>query len=147
MTENNQNAPEITKTYAVDVERVGLTHYRAANPQGASVDFGSGEGLMTPVELLLAAIAGCSAVDVDVVTSRRSEPQAFDVHVEGDRINEDGASRLSDVRVSFNVSFPDDEAGRKAQSMVERLVEISKTKDCTVSRTVEHEANVDFTVN
>lgn len=138
--------PEITKQYAVDVERVGPTHYKASNAAGTSLEFGSGEGLLSPVELLLAAVAGCASVDVDVVTGRRAEPTEFKVHVEGDRVNEEGASRLSDVRVSFNVTFDDSPEGRQAQGMVERLVQVSHDKDCTVSRTVEHATNVDFSV-
>ena len=81
---------ESTKRYAVDLTRLDTAVYRATNSAGASIEFGSDEGLLSPVELLLAAIAGCSAVDVDVVTSRRAEPDSFDVHVEGDRVNEDG---------------------------------------------------------
>lgn len=129
----------ITKKYDVDVTRVDTGHYRATNAAGANLEFGQGEGLLSPVELLLAAVAGCSAVDVDVVT-----PELFDVHVEGTRVNEDGASRLSDVDVEFSLRFPDTDAGRQAQSMVERLVRISHEKDCTVSRTVENPTNVTF---
>ncbi len=41
---------------------------------------GEGDGAdFTPVELLLAAIAGCSAIDVDYLTARRAEPDAFEV--------------------------------------------------------------------
>lgn len=134
----------ITKKYKVDVTRVDTGHYRATNTAGATLEFGTGDGLLSPVELLLAAVAGCSAVDVDVVTSRRTEPELFDVHVEGTRVNEDGASRLSDVNVEFSLRFPDTDAGRQAQSMVERLVRISHEKDCTVSRTVENPTNVTF---
>lgn len=134
----------ITKKYDVDVTRVDTGHYRATNAAGASLEFGTGEGLLSPVELLLAAVAGCSAVDVDVVTSRRTEPELFDVHVDGIRVNEDGASRLSDVNVAFSLRFPDTDAGRQAQSMVERLIRISQEKDCTVSRTVENPTNVTF---
>lgn len=135
---------KITKKYDVDVTRVDTGHYRATNAAGASLEFGTGEGVLSPVELLLAAVAGCSAVDVDVVTSRRTEPELFDVHVEGTRVNEDGASRLSDVNVEFSLRFPDTDAGRQAQSMVDRLVRISHDKDCTVSRTVENPTNVTF---
>lgn len=134
----------ITKKYNVDVTRVDTGHYRATNAAGASLEFGSGEGLLSPVELLLAAVAGCSAVDVDVVTSRRTEPEVFDIQVEGTRVDEDGASRLSDVDVEFSLRFPATDAGRQAQSMVERLVRISQEKDCTVSRTVENPTNVTF---
>ena len=134
----------ITKKYGVDVSRVDTGHYRATNAAGATLEFGTGEGLLNPVELLLAAVAGCSAVDVDVVTSRRAEPEHFDVHVDGTRINEDGASRLSEVDVEFSLRFPDTNAGRQAESMIERLVRISHDKDCTVSRTVENPTTVTF---
>lgn len=137
---------EVTKTYTVDVTRLGQMHYQATNADGATLEFGRGEGLLTPVELLLAAVAGCASVDVDNVTARRSEPETFDVHVEADRVNEEGASRLSTVNVNFNVEFPDTEQGRQAASMVERLVRISQEKDCTVSRTVEHATDVNFSV-
>lgn len=132
---------------SVDLHRVGKTHYRATNAAGDSVEFGHGEGLMSPVELLLAAIAGCSAIDVDSVTSRRSEPHEF--HVVSSAIkdkDETGGSRLRDVELSFTVKFPDDEAGAKAESMVPRLVELARTKDCTVARTVEHETSVSMQV-
>ena len=135
---------EVTKHYAVDLTRIETAQYRATNSAGASIDFGSGEGLLSPVELLLAAVAGCSAVDVAVVTSRRTEPKAFDVHVEGDRVSEDGASRLSEVRVGFDLSFPDTAEGNQARKLVDNLIRISQEKDCTVSRTVENPARVKF---
>lgn len=137
---------EITKQYSVHMERIGLTHYKATNSRGDSIEFGSGEGLLSPVELLLAAVAGCASVDVDVVTSRRSEPDKFTVDVEADRVSESGASRLSAVRAAFDVLFPGDEKGQQAQSMVERLIAISHDKECTVSRTVEHSTEVTFSV-
>ena len=83
-------------------------------------------------------------MDVDVVTSRRAEPESFDVHVEGDRVNEDGASRLSEVRVGFNLSFPDTSEGNQARELVDNLIRISHEKDCTVSRTVENPTRVLF---
>ncbi|MDO4917233.1 MAG: OsmC family protein [Rothia sp. (in: high G+C Gram-positive bacteria)] len=128
---------------SVQVERIAPTHYRATNAAGASVEFGQGEGLITPVEMLLAAVAGCSAIDVDVVTSRRSEPEKFSMHAQAHKIHEDGgAVRLDDVQVNFNIRFPQDAAGAQAQAMIDRLLKISHDKDCTVSRTVEHPTTV-----
>lgn len=129
---------------SVKVERVDKQRYRATNSEGASVEFGQGEGLLNPVEMLLAAIAGCSAIDVDVVTSRRSEPEVFEVKPSAMKVNEDGAMRLDDVEVSFNVKFPQDAKGEQATQLVDRLMKLSHEKDCTVSRTVEHGANVRF---
>ena len=145
MSTSTPNEAEISQRYGVTMRRIGPLHYRATNAQGASIDFGRGEGLLTPVELLLAAAAGCAAVDVDVVTSRRSEPEHFVVHAEGDRINEGGASRLAELRLAFDISFPDTPAGRQAQELVSRVMKISQSTDCTVSRTVEHPTRVEFT--
>lgn len=129
---------------SIVLERVAEKHYRATNPDGVALEFGQGEGLMTPVELLLAALAGCSAVDVDVVTSRRSTPETFEVTSSAQKISEDGAVRLDDVQLSFNVKFPADAAGEQAAKLVDRLIKISHEKDCTVSRTIEHATPVKF---
>ena len=93
---------------------------------------------------LLVTVAECSAVNVDDVNSRRAEPEAVDVHVEGDRVNEDGASRPSEVRVGFDLSFPDTPEDNQARKLVDNLIRISYEKDCTVSRTVENPTLVEF---
>lgn len=100
--------------------------------------------MLSLVEYLLATVAGCTAVDLDVVTSRRAKPETFDVHVEGDRVSEDGASRLSEVHVGFDLSFPDTPEGNQARKLVDNLIRISHEKDCTVSRTVENPTRVMF---
>ncbi|MBD2761459.1 OsmC family protein [Kocuria sp. cx-455] len=126
-------------THSVELLRTATNRYVARTADGAEVAFGRGEGLLSPVELLLAAIAGCSAIDVDTVTSRSTEPTDFRVEASGDKFTEDsGATRLTDVNLSFRLAFPDDEGGRKAAGLVDRLVALSHDKYCTVSRTVEH---------
>lgn len=127
----------------VNVQRTESGKYTATSAaSGASIEFGQGEGLLSPVELLLAAIAGCSSIDVDVATTRRSEPEKFDVLASGYKISEDGASRMDDIHLDFDLKFPDTEEGRKAAGMVERIVKLSHEKYCTVSRTVELGASV-----
>lgn len=134
MSEINDPAPR-----SVELTRTATGHYTARNAEGAEIAFGRGEGLLSPVELLLAAVAGCSAIDVDVATSRSSEPSEFRVEATGQKIlEENGENRLEDLHLSFHPAFPDDAAGRKAAGMVQRLVTLSHDKYCTVSRTVEH---------
>lgn len=142
--ERQQERRELDNYRQTRIERIDRLHYRAHGANGATLDFGVGEGLLTPVELLLAAIAGCSSVDVDAGTSRRSIPEVFEVLASALRLNEDGAVRLDDVEVDFDVRFPEDKQGAKAQKMVDRLIQLSEQKDCTVSRTVEHPTNVSF---
>lgn len=107
-------------------------------PRG-SLRIGSGESAdFTPVELLLTAIAGCSAVDVDAITSRRAEPATFSVAATGtkDRDEERG-NHMRDLEVTFTVTFPPGEAGDRAREMLPRAVAMSRDRLCTVSRTVQ----------
>lgn len=122
----------------VGLERIGKGQYRAENSRGGSITFGSGDDSdFTPVELLLAAIAGCSAIDVDLITGKRAEPDRFDVVATGDKIRDDSGNRMENIEVTFAVRFPDGEAGDAARSVLPRSVEQSHDRLCTVSRTVE----------
>jgi putative redox protein len=122
----------------VTLERLSTGVYRATNPAGAELTFGSmDETGFSPVELLLAAIGGCSAVDVDVVTGRRSEPDRFEVVVEADKIRDEGGNILRDIQLTFHVSFPAGPEGDQAREVLPRAVRTSNDRTCTVSRTIE----------
>jgi len=122
----------------VTVERLGSGRYAAVNARGGRLEFGSGDGdEFTPVELLLAAIGGCTAIDADVATTRHSEPLRFDVVVQGDKIGDEQGHRMENLSVTFHVAFPADEEGDKARAILPRAVKLSHDRLCTVSRTVE----------
>lgn len=126
----------------VTLTRTGLTTYEATNAAGATVSVG-GEGALSPVELLLAALAGCSAIDVDLMTSRRAEPTNFEVTASG-RKARDGGNHLADITLSFALSFPDGAAGDEARARIDNALKASHERDCTVSRTVELATPVAF---
>lgn len=122
----------------VTVERLGSGRYAAVNARGGRMEFGSGDATdFTPVELLLAAIGGCTAIDADVATTRHSEPLRFDVVVQGDKISDEQGHRMENLSVTFHVEFPADEEGDKARAILPRAVKLSHDRLCTVSRTVE----------
>ncbi len=121
----------------VTIERLEEGVYLARNPRGDELRFGSkAPDAFSPVELLLAAIAGCSAVDVDVVTGRRSPAETFRARVDATVVHE-GGNHLEDVRLTFHVTFPEGEAGDAARAILPRAVRTSHDRTCTVSRTVE----------
>lgn len=91
----------------------------------------------TPTELLLAAIGGCTAVDVDYLTSRRAEPTSFEVRVDAEKIRDEGGNRLRDIEVTFRLRFPEGEDGDRARSVLPEAVKRSHDRLCTVGRTVE----------
>ena len=126
---------------SVTVERTGTGHFTATNPRGGTISFGTssdphGGTDFTPVELLLAAIGGCTAADVDVATARHVEPTGFTVSVTGDKISDEFGNRMTDLMVTFSVTFPDGELGDRARAILPRAVKTSHDRLCTVSRTV-----------
>lgn len=128
----------------VQLTRTGSTTYEATNARGVRLPLGAPDGF-SPVELLLAALAGCSAVDVDLMTSRRAEPESFEVTAQGTKSTE-GGNHLEDVSVTFRLRFPAGDAGDQARARVDAAVRASHERDCTVSRTVELGTPVAFVV-
>ena len=123
---------------SIRLERTANSWYVATNDRGGQISMGTGEGTdFTPVDLLLAAIGGCTAVDVDILTSRRAEPDSFDVRVDADKVRDAEGNHLSDIVVTFRVRFPDGEQGDKARALLPDAVKKSHDRLCTVSRTVE----------
>jgi uncharacterized OsmC-like protein len=122
----------------VRIERVAAGSYTVRNERGGTITVGQGaDGEFTPVELLLTAIGTCTAIDVDVPTSRRAEPSAFTVEGGAEKVRDALGSRLTDIAVTFHVSFPEGEAGDAARELLPGAVRRSHDSLCTVSKTVE----------
>jgi putative redox protein len=131
----------------VTVDRTGPKHYTATNARGGTIEVGDGgDGTFSPVELLLVAIGGCTAIDADVATSRHAEPLRFEVTVRGDKISDEDGGRMENLAVTFHVEFPEGEAGDRARAILPRAVKLSHDKLCTVSRTVERGTPVVSTI-
>ncbi len=117
------------------------------NERGASITIGDGStDDFTPVELLLAAVAGCSAIDVDFITSKRAEAERFVVASRGTKVRDEDGNHLTDVVADFDVTFADDEGGAKAAEVLPSAVAKSRDRLCTVSRTVALPTPVAFTL-
>jgi uncharacterized OsmC-like protein len=122
----------------VTVERITPGVFAVTNARGGQLRFGTGSGSeFTPTELLLAAIGGCTAIDVDIVTSRRAEPDRFRVRVDADKVRDDGGNRLTGIEVTFQIAFPPGVDGDAARVILPDVVEKSHDRLCTVGRTVE----------
>ena len=123
---------------SVGVERTSPGQFTATNERGGRIDFGTGDGGdFTPTELFLAAVGGCTAIDVDILTSRRAAAQAFAVTVDATKVRDDDGNRLTDVVITFRVVFPDGPEGDAAREVLPEAVQRSHDRLCTVGRTVE----------
>ena len=125
---------------SVRIERTIVGKYVLHNVRGGSIPLGIGEDAsFTAVELLLAAIGGCTAADVDLITSRRAEPTRFVVEVTGDKVKDDaGGNRMQNLTVVFTATFPAGADGDRARQVLPRSLRQAHDRLCTVSRTVEH---------
>lgn len=122
---------------SVELTRTGRGRYRSTNRRGGTLDIGSGEDAdFTPVELLLAAIAGCSAIDVDLITGKRAEPDRFEVEAQGHKVRDAQGNHLVGLRVTFDVAFPEGEGGDRAREALPRALAQTRDRLCTVGRTV-----------
>lgn len=122
----------------VHLDRLDEGVYLARNARGGELRFGSKAGdAFTPVELLLAAIAGCTAVDVDVVTGRRAAADEFTADVEARYVRDETGNSLQDITLTLTVRFPEGEAGDAARAVLPKVLKTSHDRTCTVSRTIE----------
>lgn len=126
----------------VTLTRTARGEYEAVNVRGGRLTLSTGDedANFTPVELLLTAIAGCSAVDVDFITGKRAEPVEFTVDSTGVKAKDpEKGNHMEDLEVTFRVRFPEGPEGDAARDMLPRAIQQSHDRLCTVSRTVELE--------
>ena len=123
---------------SIRLERIENSRYVVTNDRGGQISIGKGEGTdFTPVDLLLAGIGGCTAIDVDILTSRRAEPEKFEILVDANKVRDEAGNHLTDIMVTFRIRFPAGEGGDKARSLLPDAVRKSHDRLCSVSRTVE----------
>ena len=122
---------------SVDLVMMGAGRFKATNRRGGVLPIGSGDDPdFTPVELLLAALAGCAAVDIDLITGKRVEATTFDLRTTGHKVRDESGSHLVGLTIHVDVRFPEGEDGDRAREMVPRAIQQTRDRLCTVGRTV-----------
>ncbi|QBX57045.1 OsmC family peroxiredoxin [Nocardioides seonyuensis] len=131
---------------SIELTKIGPARFKATNARGGETFFGVGgdDPDFTPVELLLAAIAGCSALDVEAITHKRAQSTTFSVRSEGHKVRSESGNHMTGLTVTFEVAFPEGEAGDRARAALPRAIEMSRDRLCTVSRTVQLGADVTY---
>ena len=122
---------------SIDLTRTGTLRYVATNSRGGVLPVGSGDGAdFTPVELLLVSIAGCAAIDVDLITGKRATAETFDLRAEGHKVRDEQGNHLAGLRLTLDLTFPDGEDGDRAREALPRAIAQTRDRLCTVGRTV-----------
>jgi len=132
----------------IELERLndGL-HMEAKNEFGRTVqmdgspDDGGGNLAMRPMQLLLAAMGGCSAIDViGILKKQRQELKDIKITVTGEREKGVTPSLYTEVHAHFRLF------GKIDPDKAEKAVALSVDKYCSVSKTLELRAKVTFSV-
>jgi putative redox protein len=89
-----------------------------------------------PIELLLTALAGCTAMDVISILKKKQEPvQGLEVFVEGKRATEHPMI-YTDIEVIYRVT------GNVKPESIERAIELSETKYCGAAAMLGKSAHI-----
>jgi putative redox protein len=121
----------------------------AVNEEGNSVLIdgskeigGHGKGLR-PMQLLLAALGGCSTIDIiAILRKQKQELESIEIEVYGDRepVGIEGYSLFKTIEVHFKLK------GKVDKDKVERAVKLSMEKYCSVTKTLEPTAKITYKI-
>ena len=123
---------------SIDLHKVGEHLFKATNGRGGVVSVGTADGVdFSPVELLLAGLAACGALDLDFITGKRAAFETFAARSEGDVVRDGNGNHMVNLQVTFDVSFPAGESGDAARAVVPATLDRIRDRLCTVGRTVQ----------
>jgi putative redox protein len=122
-------------------------HMEAVNEQGRSIqldaspDDGGNNLGMRPMQLLLAAMGGCSAIDVISILRKQRQPlKDIKITVTGEREKGVVPSLYTEVHAHFKLY------GDVDLQKAEKAVALSIEKYCSVSKTLEMNAKITYSV-
>jgi uncharacterized OsmC-like protein len=138
MTANRAEASDQDTLTYVELTRQRKARYVATNRRGGTIEVGEGDdSTFTPVELLLVAIAACSAMDVDYIVGKRAEAESGALRSSARKVRDGLGNHLVDLEVTFDLRYPKGEAGDSARAALPTAIQRSNDRLCTVSRTVQ----------
>jgi putative redox protein len=132
----------------IDINRLNDGfHMEAVNEQGNTVHMdaspdigGTGKG-MRPMQMLLAAMGGCSSIDViSILKKQRQDLKDIKVTVTGEREKDAVPSLYTDVHAHFKLY------GDLDPDKAEKAVALSVEKYCSVAKTLEKSAKITYSV-
>lgn len=133
----------------VKIQRINdAYHFRASNESGntldldASADIGGENKGFRPMQLLLAAVGSCSAIDVvSILKKQKQHITHFDVEVDADRQSVEEHSEYKTIHIHFKLS------GNIDQEKAEKADRLSIGKYCSVSKALEPLSKITYTVS
>lgn len=127
----------------ITIDHLEDQHMEAQNEQGGkirldgSTNIGGLEGGLSPMQLLLAGIGGCSAIDIiGILEKQRQDLEDLKVEVDGDRQKKDTYTEFTTIHLNYIFS------GDLEEQKVERAINLSLDKYCSVSKALEKTSEI-----
>jgi putative redox protein len=143
MQSNIEKAPDSTTEFPILVNWVQKHQFIAKDETNHAIvidtaldDHGDETG-MSPMKLLLAAVASCTSIDVvDILNKSRQQLTGLSVSARGIQ-NEEHPKYYNEIHLFYKVS------GKNLdKSRVERAIKLSEEKYCSVGATVNGKAKI-----
>ena len=122
-------------------------HFEARNEEGNVVHLdaavsagGHGKGAR-PMQMLLMALGGCSAIDIVLILKKqKQEIEEFTISIDGERDQGKEPALWQIIHVHYKLK------GKINKDKAERAAALSMEKYCSVAKTLEKTAKIDYTV-
>jgi putative redox protein len=125
------------------LEWKGNFHFEAKNPKGLIVNFdapkkyGGDETAPSPMETLLACLAGCTSFDVvNILKKKRQSISGYWVEVEGERRDEP-PEVYTKIQIKYVIK-----GKNLSKEAVERAIQLSNDKYCSVGAMLKKTAEI-----
>ena len=124
-------------TWAGGVKFEGVSVFGHKIATDAAKEAGGKEEGFKPTELLLFGLAGCTGIDVvRILEKQRQKLTSLEIQLTAHQ-NDTYPKPFHTIEVKYIVSGPDLDEKKLAQA-----IELSESKYCVVSQTVQHETKV-----
>jgi putative redox protein len=129
----------------ITIDHLDDLHMEAQNEEGGKIrmdgntEIGGLEGGFSPMQLLLAGIGGCSAIDIIGILEKQKQPlKDLQVVVDGDKQSTGTFSEFKTIQLNFIFT------GDLEEKKVKRAIELSLEKYCSVSKALEKGSDISY---
>ena len=132
-------------TMKIKLQSIDGMHMRAVNENGntiemdGSADIGGKNKAMTPMQVLLSSLGGCSSIDVLMILNKQKAVfTQFEIELLGNREQVNDAKIFRQITMHFIIGC------NLSRTRVERAINLSLEKYCSVAKTLEPTASIDW---
>ena len=120
-------------------KRTNSTTFEATNDTGNTILIdGLSDAAMSPMQILLSSVAGCTVVDIQLILEKQREPlEDIEIKISGERVDSKVVKPFKSIHIHFVLK------GALNEDKVSRAISLSVEKYCSVATSLDK--NIDIT--